>query len=840
MFMAVLASVDNLTKSKLDKEEALTLKCFFLLLRKESVINDSIAFYSAKVAKTTLNNLILNNADLRIVELYEKYIKQIIEKSYSKYIFDLVGPFARLSDDFINEYANELIHFLLSGFLNRSSDYAAMQPKELTTIMNHFLKGEDYKSYYNPFSGVSSLATDIPEQIIFFGEEINQFVWLLGQIRILIQNPNLNYSVENSDSVFNTDPSLKFDFIAFNPPPVLKSDFVKLNTLQNEFVYNKSNTHGFIIRENLKRLKYNGRTVFLITSWFLNNAEDKGLREFLVKNNFLEYVISLPKNILNYSGVKTYLIVLSKKVDKPKDVKFVDAYNLYLNNNNKISILNANKIIELIDSSEENEFVKYADNVQIDNNDYNFSLPLYLNYLPKTDGNEVLIPFNKLVEQTSGLVIKNLADQDIPKKGKWIEDIDLYHYEKYEGFRLNMDDIKESELVPEVNELDGIEDLPAGLPALMKDTKRIDFSCIIYLGSNSPSMYFEYENEPLYILENTIRLYKVNSSIIDIAYLTNELNSDYVQKQLNSFGRGEDMFIMDDKYILSVKIKVPSIDIQKARVEGVIQGLIFAKEEINNLKKKTQQLKEEAYNDAASARHTFRQYLGALKSSVIGTRKFINNRSGQKIALEDIYSRNLNQTLSDHLKSQESAIQALSKLLEEKKESIGENVKQHNLVDLVKMAHQRFKQDNFEFEFKIDQPAFSQDDKRIKPFINIDEDDFFKLYINIIQNAVDHGFKNRNNNIIHSYISYDSEKQHCILEVSNNGNPIPEKFTLKNLTTRGEKTTDSKGTGIGGADIKDIVTLYNGTFELIKDSISTFPVTYLLSFPMNKIKYDEI
>jgi type I restriction enzyme M protein len=52
------------------------------------------------------------------------------------------------------------------------------------------------------------------------------------------------------------------------------------------------------------------------------------------------------------------------------------------------------------------------------------------------------------------------------------------------------------------------------------------------------------------------------------------------------------------------------------------------------------------------------------------------------------------------------------------------------------------------------------------------------------------------------------------------------------LITRGEKTSDSKGSGTGGADIKELVEKYEGTFNLLNQENELFPVTYILSFPI--------
>jgi len=71
-----------------------------------------------------------------------------------------------------------------------------------------------------------------------------------------------------------------------------------------------------------------------------------------------------------------------------------------------------------------------------------------------------------------------------------------------------------------------------------------------------------------------------------------------------------------------------------------------------------------------------------------------------------------------------------------------------------------------------------------------------------------------------------------ILEIKNNGKPMAEGFGYKELTTKGEKTIGSNGTGLGGFDIKSIVESYGGGFDLLTDFNDSFPVTYILRFPL--------
>ncbi|MBK9300615.1 MAG: GHKL domain-containing protein [Bacteroidetes bacterium] len=350
---------------------------------------------------------------------------------------------------------------------------------------------------------------------------------------------------------------------------------------------------------------------------------------------------------------------------------------------------------------------------------------------------------------------------------------------------------------------------------------------------------FEFKGESIY-KGHDIMSFKVNESTTDIAYLINELHADYVQEQLDSMRRGVAMPFIRKEDLLDVVIKFPSLGEQKAKVEGLKQAYIQAKEDKLKLEKELLGIKDDTFKEFASIKHTFRQYLGALKSNVTGTRKFLTKNEGKAISLNDIYSVKLNQTLADHLLSMDETIASLSKLLNvDSFNTIDNNVEILNLSELINGAHIRFHTDNIKFEFKVDEFSFNNGEEDLPPLIEINIEDFLRMFSNIVSNAITHGFKNSDGNIIRSSISYDDINEKCVLEVSNNGMPMPEKFTFQHLTTRGEKTTDSKGTGIGGADIKDIVIKNKGSFEIIKDATSIFQLLIKsVSQLLNNLAYE--
>jgi hypothetical protein len=103
---------------------------------------------------------------------------------------------------------------------------------------------------------------------------------------------------------------------------------------------------------------------------------------------------------------------------------------------------------------------------------------------------------------------------------------------------------------------------------------------------------------------------------------------------------------------------------------------------------------------------------------------------------------------------------------------------------------------------------------------------------NISSNACSHGFKGREKekNIIR--IIAEIKGQDLIIRVDNNGRPMPVGMTAEKVFTYGDTTeegSDEHG-GLGGYQIKDLMTKFGGEVELELNSEADFPVAYKLVF----------
>ena len=111
-----------------------------------------------------------------------------------------------------------------------------------------------------------------------------------------------------------------------------------------------------------------------------------------------------------------------------------------------------------------------------------------------------------------------------------------------------------------------------------------------------------------------------------------------------------------------------------------------------------------------------------------------------------------------------------------------------------------------------------------------------RIFNNIISNAQAHGFTDdmRSNYVIK--FSWHIDGTSLIIEIENNGNPIPEDRDASSLLQYGVSTMlhQDGHNGIGCNEIDDIMQRYDGNVKIVSSPDAEFKVKYILTF--NRIK----
>ena len=119
-------------------------------------------------------------------------------------------------------------------------------------------------------------------------------------------------------------------------------------------------------------------------------GDEKKIRQYLIKNNYVDTVIQLPSNLFFGVGIATCIIVLKKSAKQDANVLFIDASKLFQKDGNKNVLLpeHQDKIMELFANRKDEQYLaKLVKNDDILANDCNLSVS---SYVEQEDTREVI------------------------------------------------------------------------------------------------------------------------------------------------------------------------------------------------------------------------------------------------------------------------------------------------------------------------------------------------------------------------------------------------------------------------------------------------------------------
>lgn len=182
-------------------------------------------------------------------------------------------------------------------------------------------------------------------------------------------------------------------------------------------------------------------------------------------------------------------------------------------------------------------------------------------------------------------------------------------------------------------------------------------------------------------------------------------------------------------------------------------------------------------------------------------------------------------SLSEHLKRLSDTIEEMESKFDLLTQTNGFGLV--SKVDIKKVLKCFKSKNNYQIEYLVDEEC-----EKMDAYTLINKEDLKEVIHNIISNAVMHGFiKGRNNNIIRIRLSYDKEENMHVIQISNNGKPMPKGMDTKRFGIKGEIAGDTGNDGIGGYRVKSIVEHFKGSYSVENDPDSLFPVQITIKLP---------
>lgn len=745
--------------------------------------------------------------DKYIIEETNSVFNDIIERWPAAFLENLklnfLSSYALKTDYNIGKENFPLFfEILLSRYLETQGRNAGLTilPEEISKFICDITATSSEQVIYNPFAGLASFGMYSNENSVYVGEELDERIAALANCRLWVRKNKIYKGVYTGDSF---DSKLEFnntvDLFVASPP----------------FGLRISNFVDKLISDSLKTTSDTGKVLLLLPNmFFISERKDhKEFRKKLINEDLVDKVISFPRGLLPNSGIPFTILLLDKSKEIPKYITFVKA-DAFVNTNKRQKTHISSGLSAAIIEGTNSDSIRRVSISDIK------STQLHPNiYFTKEFKGELL-----------GNILKSLYPKRINKK----ENITG----KY--FRYGSGQKSDSNLIIDTTSIESVE--------IPKSSVKISETCIIITnkGSELKVALFEYAGVPIYVsqLSNCFIPNPEYDKEVSLEYISYILLGDTVQEQLKLYSSMSSVFVMNKNDIQKIRIEIPTFkkQLEKLKVlRDTHYNFQLNKREFDKLIAKT---KDEALRNYQSLNHSLRQYLNNLKSNAAGTKSFLLKNEGKALDLDIIYSKNLNITFREHLEHMNASIESMNTLLKsldnEKKQV---KVEKMSLDKLVSSALRRFNSlDNFKFSKTYkDESSFVTEKGYFNAEIEMNKDDFLIVFSNIINNAY-HGFTDPSKEyVVATSIMNDFDKGELILEISNNGDPMPEGFTYNKLITRGEKNSRSSGTGIGGADIKQTLEKHNAYFEIISDPEDAFPVKYILHFPaVNSATFDKI
>lgn len=775
------------SNSKLNNiEDSVQIVLLLVSLYKDGIINKNSFTNDFNVLelKSLINNSNLHSKNketyLQIIEALNTSLTILFSQSLNYLSFHLFQIEIDLLSEHFSSVFDDVIYRISQAERRNAGEF--IQPYEITRFIMNLAKVKDNATIYNPFAGLASFATFLNNTNYYYGQEINHKTLALAKLRLLAYNfENFNYNQEDSIKDWNTFE--EFDLIVSNPP---------FNLRLNNRNYSRVNfsLESLIIEHSLHQLNHTGELICVFPESFLfkKNTRDFEFKKYLIENNLINTIISLPSGVFKHTAIGTCIVIVNKKKEYKTKIRFVDATS-FVNNksSNREKVLDDLNLFEQIEKNNK-DFVRLIDKKTIIENDYNLLVSRYFindyfkgvrlnqvgNFIRGSRGEKDAI--GKLVK------IKNLKDNIV-------------------NFKLTVDELEEREI-----------------PSF--GVSKIQQSCLLVAlrWRTLKPTYFEYNGEPIYI-SNDILAIKIERKIIDVNYLINQLHADYVLSQLEGLRLSGVIPILRKDDFFQIKIKLPSIEEQKKQYYST------ADEYLKSIVKESEHLSYEnkinVEDENSFLRHQISGSLRNIRSAFKFIQKIIDEQVKIQLPAIDNFKADerLETTFSNYMKIIERDLESVNKAVNkagDKIELMDLNIETFDLLDFIKDYTNSLKMranNLFDIELDLDQSAIIEYGIST---INIsgDRDTIRRMFDNIIENAEKHAFINSidNGNKIKIELIYDFEDYSVQIDISNTGKPLPENISLEALVRKGSTSGENSGDGIGLWYVNEVMKIHKGKF----------------------------
>lgn len=285
----------------------------------------------------------------------------LLKDTWSKVDFDVLGAF--YDDEELEFLGAEIYESVFFELLNRAardggSEFAHLQPKELTSIVTKLCGETEGKSIYNPYAGVGSYAEVFRAGDRYYGEELDKPTWAIGVLKAWMEgNSSRNYVCGDS---LSPDWENRFDIVVSTPPLGLIPDGPE--TFCERLV------------KNARELLTPGGILVMVTTL---DSLIGPRKKVLLDTGMLDMVISLPRDVFYWSGIAPFIVCLRNGRNPDDPVTLVDGVSFSSPGGRRTRIINEEDLLHAIADRDPDVMVSHTPE-ELRNSSYGLNPPLYI------------------------------------------------------------------------------------------------------------------------------------------------------------------------------------------------------------------------------------------------------------------------------------------------------------------------------------------------------------------------------------------------------------------------------------------------------------------------------
>lgn len=728
-------------------------------------------------------------------------------------------------------------------------------PRAINQLLVALAKPQDNEVIYDPAVGQGSLLVELAKEafgIELMGQEQELHAWALAKMNLIANGLYYTKIVQGNSLTTDVFAEQKadiavahFPFGAYLPTTKIKNQPYLM--IPFDVGIPKVYGNNLFVQLLLSKLNNRGRMLTILPIQALTaDKDDRKLREFLIRRDWIEAIITLPYGLLQTTRVPVCILIVNKekKADRQEHIVFVNGVNLQVEATSKLQRRITAEQIECLAKAYHNLDMDCSPELQnciarvplhkIILNDYNLDAKSY--------ASPFISRLQKLEDLGQLIQLKSIFKPDAPSLWFDAAPNESLAYVRVEdlgysisNFQIHTDKVTKADDVQQI-----VGQLVSESVLMVNRT-----------GQKLQLGYFEFEGIPILINEN-ILIFRIDTERVNIEYLAIQLFDDLFLQQLEMYK--QDYQSISEEQFEGLKINLPTLKEQNNIVKTKKLELLQAEEQkVEQLRYDLnigrQKAQNEQYKIISSLQHELGNQLPAVLTEFKNLKDYLRDKAEDESNIsfyEPIYPvfegedvedidklHNVLERIESILIHSINTLDATSNIIQADSSKL--NLERTNIKVLLEAIQQVYKNNqNFDILIEVDEDGTGNE---LQIETHLDRTQITTAISNLIENAIRHGFVDSTKTYtILFQVGIAPSQQELILVYKNDGKPFPRHFSFDDFISYGNYAGSTGHSGIGGFLVNQIIQNHNGqlNYRTNVNPHNPFKVQFEITLPIIK------